>query len=765
MSLTLPNSTQYDEYLCILGSSNDLRIRLYLSELKHNANSLRTSNNRTGFIPDDLRMVNWQSKRSEWFRNKYGLADNDTHIEWYAFVLSVVFTNNNKSLADLNVNSNRGNNLLQVIKKLANVNQGSIEELYSLLLKKLLASITGPNGDILQNRSNWNQATDFRFKTADLILQTYLIGDDRQISDFNDYAVKISNGFVVLNRIIRSMGNLEANLSDILHQQFQMTGPFVGGNPTTTNQTIIEGLQTFFSISTLGVKPNALISWNQVTNRANNVVVNASTHANHNQDNNTSWNAFIRELRAAYPQGTNYNANNPVRVHVSVKNIVESLIIKFDELLNDTKFGYNYDKFMINSFLMSSVNNAVLPVTPLTVDFSDVQDDNTSKQKYIRKAADGYLYEVKPDGSLELVEGNSSAVQNLKESDKCYGTGLEPSNGKACYEYLEECIKGGDLTQCKTYLQDPNFWQNAPKEVEKMQPIIAYQTLKSFEFGRVSKKINNRKIDRVQTWNEWLDSIKSKLAPDELQNIAQNVKLQEYLSLIVKKVNDNPAILNKDYIADKNPAASLMDPSSVLGKMGLNYSAVRSDGKYVTNSSVLQLKQALNRSTTNLGMVLGLAPSGFGPNSIVLQVGGNSYSENYLNDNLTQQHSIILNMYNNLKNRLNKMNKNVDPQSDLTITKLIEELKLRERKLHKIILMTERYAELLTVHGQQDPSSALTLPHLEKFVEQRNNYFKKVQTKQNNLISIIQAISENVQNLVNNNKPQKPLQVTPLGNY
>jgi hypothetical protein len=764
MSLTLPNSTQYDEYLCILGSSNDLRIRLYLSELKHNANSLRTSNNRTGFIPDDLRMVNWQSKRSEWFRNKYGLADNDTHIEWYAFVLSVVFTNNNKTLANLNVNSNRGNNLLQVIKKLANVNQGSIEELYSLLLRKLLASITGPNGEILQNRSNWNQATDFRFKTGDQILETYLIGDERQVSDYNDYLVKISNGFAVLPSIIRYMNNQGTTLSDILHQQVAMNAPrFLGLGPNpTVRQTSISALRTFFSISNFGVKPNALISWNQVTN-GNIAVVNASTHANHNQDINNSWTAFINELHGAYPNNTVYNPNNAV--HVGVKTIVDSLMIKLDVLLNDTKFGYNYDKFMINSFLMSSVNNAVLPVTPLTVDFSDVQDDNTSKQKYIRKAADGYLYEVKPDGSLELVEGNSSAVQNLKESDKCYGTGLEPSNGKACYEYLEECIKGGDLTQCKTYLQDPNFWQNAPKEVEKMQPIIAYQTLKSFEFGRVSKKINNRKIDRVQTWNEWLDSIKSKLAPNELQNIAQNVKLQEYLSLIVKKVNDNPAILNKDYIADKNPAASLMDPSSVLGKMGLNYSAVRSDGKDVTNSSVLQLKQALNRSTTNLGMVLGLAPSGFGPNSIVLQVGGSSYSENYLNDNLTQQHSIILNMYNNLKNRLNKMNKNVDPQSDLTIAKLIEELKLRERKLHKIILMTERYAELLTVHGQQDPSSALTLPHLEKFVEQRNNYFKKVQTKQNNLISIIQAISENVQNLVNNYKPQKPLQVTPLGNY
>jgi hypothetical protein len=764
MSLTLPNSTQYDEYLCILGSSNDLRIRLYLSELKHNANSLRNTANRTGFIPDDLRMVNWQSKRSEWFRNKYGLADDDTHIEWYAFVLSVVYLNDNKTLADLNVNSTRGTNLLQVIKKLANVNQGSIEELYSLLLRKLLASITGPNGEILQNRSNWNQATNFRFKTGDQILQTYLIGDERQVSDYNDYVVKISNGFEVIPRIINYMGNMNISLSDILHQRFQFAAArFNLGFNAQIQHTSIDALKTFFNISNLGVKPNALISWNQVIDANNVVVVNASTHANHNQDNNNSWNAFIRELRAAYPPNTAYNRALPV--HVGVKGIVDSLMRKFDELLNDTKFGYNYDKFMINSFLMSSVNNAVLPVTPLTVDFSDVQDDNTSKEKYIRKAADGYLYEVKPDGSFELVEGNSSAVQNLKESDKCYGTGLEPSNGKACYEYLEECIKGGDLTQCKSYLQDPNFWQNAPKEVEKMQPIIAYQTLKSFEFGRVSKKINNRKIDRVQTWNEWLDSIKSKLTPDELQRIAQNVKLQEYLSLIVKKVNDNPAILNKDYIADKNPAASLMDPSSVLGKMGLNYSAVRPDGRDVTNSSVLQLKQALNRSTTNLGMVLGLAPSGFGPNSIVLQVGGSSYSENYLNDNLTQQHSIILNMYNNLKNRLNRMNKNVDPQSDLTITKLIEELKLRERKLHKIILMTERYAELLTVHGQQDPSSALTLPHLEKFVEQRNNYFKKVQTKQNNLISIIQAISENVQNLVNDTKPQKPLQVTPLGKY
>jgi hypothetical protein len=294
-----------------------------------------------------------------------------------------------------------------------------------------------------------------------------------------------------------------------------------------------------------------------------------------------------------------------------------------------------------------------------------------------------------------------------------------------------------------------------------MQPIIAYQTLKSFEFGRVEKQIGNRKIDRVQTWAEWLESIKTKLSQQDLTAIAANIKLQEYLNLIVKKVNDNPAILNKDYINEKNPSVSAPDNNSVLGKYGLVYAPDVPSNM----SAIVRLKQFSANQNTQVGVTLGVP--GILPGVRFNLLGGSmdSYSEKYLQDTLNQQNSLILGMYKSLKERLGKMGKNINPTDDTLITKLIEELKLRERKLHKMIVMTERYTELLRGHGVQDPSSSLTFNHLNKFVEQRNNYFKKVQTKQNNLMSILQSIADSVQTVVNNATPAVPSTSTPLGNF
>ena len=223
---------------------------------------------------------------------------------------------------------------------------------------------------------------------------------------------------------------------------------------------------------------------------------------------------------------------------------MQQLIMKITGLIKKTAFGYKYDKYLVNSTLQAFVNNAAIPVTPSSflTDFSDVQDVNQTKEKYIRKS-DGLLYEVKPDGSHELVELNSTAIQNLTEANKCLGTGFENDNTwrgpNTCAQYLDECIRGGDIAQCKNYLQNINFWNNAAKEVDAMQPLIAFKTLQSFEFGRVNTQLpNGQTIERVQTWSEWIDTLKNKVNPQELTQISGNVKLQEYLNLIVKKVNE-----------------------------------------------------------------------------------------------------------------------------------------------------------------------------------------------------------------------------------
>jgi hypothetical protein len=57
--------------------------------------------------------------------------------------------------------------------------------------------------------------------------------------------------------------------------------------------------------------------------------------------------------------------------------------------------------------------------------------------------------------------------------------------------------------------------------------------------------------------------------------------------------------------------------------------------------------------------------------------------------------------------------------------------------------MTSKYNQLLSAYGEIDGvNSPLTLAHLKEFVDKRAAYFEKVASKQRNLISVIQAVSE-----------------------
>lgn len=753
MSITIPNSTQYEKYLCLFTSNNnDKRARLYLSELKQQSKTALTRTGSTRFQPAHLSMDTWDAKTTMYFRNKYGLGDNDTHIEWFCFMINFIFNRHSKTMAQLNASpaagqppSTKGSEILEVIKSVANANPGSVEDLIRVLIGKMMSRISdGSNNNILPNPTNWDTAVSFTYKNSNALIAENFVGTSRI-----DVA-RLTRGFNLYSLINTIPGWTPNNLENYLAQR-------IGAAP---GMSAIDTLEQFFIISNRGIKPNELVSWNQINSAAGVMLIPASSDP-----------AFIaqsivqmwRDIGNLCTNAVYGNVAGGVAAHQQeIYNLFSSLFDKLDELVRDIKFGYNYDKFLINSMLTSAVNNLAIPTASNNLmDFSDVQDDNQQNEKYIRDI-NGLLHEVKPDGTRELVEANSNAIQNLKEADKCIGTGFEshPGSTKTCYEYLQDCLKGGDVNQCKEYLRDPGFWQNASKEVDKMQPLVAYQTLKSFEFGRVQKQINNRTIDRVQTWAEWIDSIKNKLNQQELTDITSNIKLQEYLNLIIKKVNDNPAILNKDYIQDKAPTTAGPDADSVLGKFGLVF-APRTE-QFVSNA--LRLKQLSDNNSRQVGLILNVP--GVLPGVRFNLIGGsNSMSEAYLQDTLKQQNALIFGAYKSLKQKLSNMGKNISPSDDTLIIKLIDELKLRERKLHKLIVMTERYIELLKGHGVQDPNSSLTTDHLEKFVEQRNNYFKKVQTKQSNLMSIIQSIADSVQSLTAKATPAVPLKSTPLGNY
>ncbi len=418
-------------------------------------------------------------------------------------------------------------------------------------------------------------------------------------------------------------------------------------------------------------------------------------------------------------------------------------------IAGEKTFAYKRNEFFVKRILAEAAEG---PVPSGASSWFSEQDDVPKEYTYYRKS-DGRLYMKDPNGVEHTVDSKSDAVLKLSLDNKCIGTGFSKHGSKTCGDYLQECLEGGDVGQCKEYLTDKNFWINAEDEVKSMLPPIALKTLKAFEFDKEEyvDETAGRKLYRVISYTQWITKLakmvgasgSSKLTEPEYKNIAANDKLQGYLEMLVKKVNTNPGILNKDYTGSTD-ANMINNPNAFngtrLNKMGLS---PRYPAHVTDPSSFERLRVAQQDVSNRVRLSVGLSNTTATPFTLVLTGGsGIENNEQYLADASKQLHAVLGRQYLNLVARLDSRGKKIAAEDDKKITKLIDELKQKETKLVKLVLMTEKYASLLEVHGQHDPAGVITIDHLKEFVDQRNQYFQRVSKKQSDLISIIKSISE-----------------------
>lgn len=786
---TLPNSRQYDDFLVLFTDNpkRDRRSSLFLSSLKHSANTARTARNASTYAPGDLDLDNWDAKTARYFRatQRYGLGDNDVHIEWVFFLVNLILKRATKTKDTLNQPviggpvSTKGDEVLQAIKNLSDYTPGSMKELIVLLLQqKFLVSVTkglpgagAPGEDLTPQAGRWNEATDFLFKDNNQMIAANIIGNNA-LATTNNPAAILTTG-VQLANLLQFLQRPDINENNVRYDD-------------------IDVIKTLLHISHNGVRPEKFVSWNAFTTGAadpgnlplnGGVGVNPFTFndSNHTQFTGTttdaSWQRIVANVNdmllemdpaqhggafaaitSAHLQANPHFQPEYNRQHHAI-GILNSFYQKIRSNLEATEFGYQFDKFFVNTFLTKAVKNAKLNVSSIIRDFSSTTDQ-IFQDKYYR-SLNGTLMERKKDGSVISVDEGSDTHQALKEADKCYTTGVRENGNLTCKDYIVSCVSGGDISSCKTYLADHSFWQNASKEVEDMIPMMAYNTLKSFEFGTIPEfsKSANRIIKKIQTWSEWLESLKnnSKLTGVELGQISINVKLQEYLNALVFKVNSNPAIINDDYKLEKQTDLSEIFKNNKLAKMGLLPNLFPSAVSTASMTSIIKLSNTMvdsnNRMRISLNSIPGLSFN---------LTGGASRAQNHLINTTQQQHHLILSTFENLKARLKNHKKDIAADDETDIRLMIKELKQRELKLNELIVITEKYTELLEIYGEQDSHSALTLNHLDEFVKHRNNYFEKVSRKQVNLMSIIKSIAEKVNELSNKNQQQQTQKATPL---
>jgi hypothetical protein len=673
---------RFDEYIPLFKKDGDMRVALLLGELEDVAKAKRGKASRKNYEAGDIGLdevtPGLQNKFFSLRDSSATATDTTVHPEWKDFMLQLGLR-----LAGTNFNDA---SKLDVIKKLKNPSDGSVEQFMLLVLSKIVKEVDvsiGTQADILAHNSLLDTITKFTFKDNAEKIITALTSD--KVMDASDETKMLVNGLGL------TAGN-----------DLDPTGRSGSDMTTKYNETITS--------SRLSVKfANYVASTDGSTLLKSTAVTSA-------RDNKS---AFILVL------------------------------IEFIKSLDIPKeFGYNYDKYFRS--LLIGVSSTPLPVGPSAF----FNEPDVNQGTYWRKA-DGSLWTRNKKGEDEQIDVNSDKFKELKVADKCMGTNVNNAglpSGEKCADYLRECLSGGDITKCVKFLKNKDFWSNIEKEVDDMLPAIVLKTLEAFKFDKDDKYdesngMNIAKVDSVDNWlaalNELSKTNPSKLSSADYADIAANEKLMAYLRLLVKKVNSNPAILNKGIV--KSDEQKVNDPNAFSGSR-LNEMGLKARIVAPTNgsSSVERLASLIknDNNSTRLRMRL---QGAFG------MPGGSALSDelesNLSNENKQTWH-ILKTQYMALVGQLKNKNKSITEADTKKIDELFEQLKHAEVKLASVVLMTEKYNNLLSIHGQRDGNTVLSVDHLKEFVNQRKKYFERVNKKQNDLLSIIASVADAAQNEV-----------------
>ncbi len=284
-------------------------------------------------------------------------------------------------------------------------------------------------------------------------------------------------------------------------------------------------------------------------------------------------------------------------------------------------------KFMRNSLVAHSKVVAREPYKG-DANLDDVFQSVVTGRVYTKKD-DGKLY-VK-DGSAPEVEYVDAELQAL--NNNCFTTGIK-DDSTGCGTVFQ-CLLSGrpeNLSRCLDKLKNQDMYKVAQTEVEKMQPRIAVQLLKTFGFAPRKELPSGQYLP--PSFSEWTSKILPRSVDDETRKaIMENKPLMEYLKAVVNLVRNNPAIISenrevlvKSDFAKKADLAVFVQPTTSAARSKLN-TTILEQGVLMSQPSLNQMFPfggMLNNVLLNRGM--------FNPS--VQLIGGGSSDQTCVNANL-----------------------------------------------------------------------------------------------------------------------------------
>jgi hypothetical protein len=429
-------------------------------------------------------------------------------------------------------------------------------------------------------------------------------------------------------------------------------------------------------------------------------------------------------------------------------------------------FHYNLNKYAVKE-LMTIAGEAV-------DDFwtkNDIIDDTI----YRSKSEPLKLYKIGNDGNPIDIDVGSNLFRQSKENGNhvtCKNYGVGDTSKNTCSDFLSKCILDGtpnDITKCKEFLFDPNFWSIITDEINSMLPYYIITTLDTFGFKTIIN--SNNSLIEYQSLGKWLEGLSVQidnkvLSKDEYENIAKNTRLTQYLTRLVNKVNSNPAILNENYVGAIIPNEDIDLPfrNTHFYKLGLRPRRYPKDDTLVnfTRQSNMIISN-FNNLRINSQYRMNIGPMGLMQNGLLYTIpttyinGGLIGGGIMVNAAPVPAYNIIQNVdkfpfrqypelkaiAHSLEERMKVFGKHLSRGNKEQLEKELNTYRASEEKLFKAIKYVDKYIDLLT-DKQYDKENNLTMSHLEDFVNEREKYFARTEMGQSNVINTMMSLAESV---------------------
>jgi uncharacterized protein YlxP (DUF503 family) len=380
--------------------------------------------------------------------------------------------------------------------------------------------------------------------------------------------------------------------------------------------------------------------------------------------------------------------------------------------------------------------------------------------KYYRKADNPHkIYALVNGKEQEVTSTSNYGLGRLHDKDTCFGSHLKGANTDQCTNYINKCLGGnGDgIKECKEFIEKPDFWEITDNEVRNYIPSRAVDLLRRLGFKIVNRydEVAERNLNKIESVDEWLDRLNTLSGEsdgnenEDVARIRNNLKLISFLQRLVVKLNsvEGAAILNENFYGKEVSNAEIAKTynSTRASKYGI---LPRQNDTNSTSRLRAEINSPKLKSSLALGEDLRELSEADGE---ILTMDGGAHKQRkssfriFLANKRSKKeakyiYDILKQMYNNSLSELHMRNKDIKKSEKIQIEKILRDLERKEKKLFEAFNYIHKYAAIVDATGNKSRGIA-SINQLKEIVTKRNKLFTKTNTRQNQLLSILDTIN------------------------